>query len=172
LFREKCEKIGIKSVIADLADTVQASDMMVFATSAVTPTVDNAAWFAHAPTVLHMSLRDLAPHIVLASQNVADDVEHCLKAKTSLDLACQLSGSRSFIDGDIAAAIQGRIVPDASRTRIFSPFGMGVLDLAVARAMLQTMSEQDMVVVPGFFPVPYAADTSGMAPAAPSARAA
>jgi 2,3-diaminopropionate biosynthesis protein SbnB len=169
LFRDKCAAFGIPTAIAGLDRTVGGSDMVLFATSAVTPTVHDAGLFAHAPTVLHMSLRDLAPEIVLAAQNVADDVDHCLKANTSLDLAQRLSGGRGFIDGDIAGAIRGEIVPDAARTRVFSPFGMGVLDLAVARALLQTMREQDMVVVPGFFPVPYV--SAGGAAEAPGANA-
>lgn len=157
LFRHKCQKFGINSVISDVAETIKTSDMMVFATSAVTPSIDNLEWFSHAPTVLHMSLRDLAPKIVLSSQNVADDVKHCLKANTSLDLAYQQTGDKCFIDGDIASVIGGRIVPDASRPRIFSPFGMGILDLAVAREMVKTISDKDTVVVRDFFPTPYAA---------------
>lgn len=155
LFSQKCKKFGLESVVSDISETIQTSDMMVFATSAVTPSVHSLDWFAHAPTVLHMSLRDLAPQILLASQNVADDVEHCLKANTSLDLAHRQIGNKSFIDGDIADAIKGKIAPDASRPRIFSPFGMGVLDLAVAREMVQTLSDEDAVVVRDFFPTPY-----------------
>jgi hypothetical protein len=39
--------------------------------------------FDHNPLVLHVSLRDLAQEIVLASTNIVDDIEHCLKANTS-----------------------------------------------------------------------------------------
>jgi N-[(2S)-2-amino-2-carboxyethyl]-L-glutamate dehydrogenase len=48
--------------------------------------------------VLHVSLRDLAPEILLASANVVDDVEHCLKANASAYLAGQLTGNRDFLD--------------------------------------------------------------------------
>ena len=53
-------------------------------------------WFDHHPLVLHVSLRDLAPEILLASVNIVDDVEHCLKADTSPHLVEQLTGSRDF----------------------------------------------------------------------------
>jgi ornithine cyclodeaminase len=157
LFQQKCEKLGISCVISELSDSIMISDMILFATSAVRPTIFNPEWFAHSPTVLHMSLRDLAPDIILASQNVTDDVDHCLKANTSLDLAWQQSGHRGFIEGDIAAAMNGSIVPDPSRARIFSPFGMGVLDLAVAREILQSIDDGDSVMVHDFYPTPYVA---------------
>lgn len=155
LFQQKCERFALPCSVAPVAETIPACDMVLFATSAVRPTTDQAHWFAHAPTVLHMSLRDLAPNIVLAAQNVADDVEHCLKANTSLDLARQAAGHIRFIDGDIAAAIEGGIVPDPDRTRIFSPFGMGVLDLAVAREILAAVGETGALEVSDFFPTPY-----------------
>jgi ornithine cyclodeaminase len=46
--------------------------------------------------VLHISLRDLAPEILLASANIVDDIEHCLKANTSPHLTEQLIGNRDF----------------------------------------------------------------------------
>ena len=55
----------------------------MFATVAAAPHVHDPAWFAHNPLVLHVSLRDLAPEVLLGSTNVVDDVEHCLKADTS-----------------------------------------------------------------------------------------
>jgi ornithine cyclodeaminase len=81
--------------------------------------------------VLHVSLRDLAPEILLGSANVVDDVEHCLKASTSPHLAEQLTGSRDFLDGTLSDVMAGHVTVPADRTVIFSPFGLGVLDLAV-----------------------------------------
>ncbi len=70
---------------------IRSSDMVVFATIAGEPHVSDRSWFEHNPLVLHVSLRDLAPEIVLSSTNVVDDVEHCLKANTSPHLAEQLT---------------------------------------------------------------------------------
>jgi len=112
-------------------DLIRSSDLVVFATIAGKPHVTDPAWFAHNPLVLHVSLRDLAPEILLDSANFVDDVEHCLKADTSPHLAEQLTGSRDFLDGTLDDVMTGRVTPPADRPVIFSPFGLGVLDLAV-----------------------------------------
>jgi len=83
--------------------------------------------------VLHISLRDLAPEILLKSQNVVDDVEHVMKANTCPHLAEQNTGNRSFVTGTLADVMTGRRSVNRSRPIIFSPFGMGILDLAVGK---------------------------------------
>jgi len=112
---------------------LRASDLVVFATVAGQPHVSDLAWFAHNPLVLHVSLRDLAPQILLASTNIVDDVEHCLKAETSPHLAEQLTGSRDFLAGTLDDVMAGRVTVPADRPAVFSPFGLGVLDLAVGK---------------------------------------
>ncbi|GAA3825969.1 2,3-diaminopropionate biosynthesis protein SbnB [Streptomyces chiangmaiensis] len=112
-------------------DLIRSSDLIVFATVAGKPHVTDRAWFAHHPLVLHVSLRDLAPEILLDSANFVDDVEHCLKADTSPHLAEQLTGSRDFLDGTLNDVMTGGVTPPTDRPVIFSPFGLGVLDLAV-----------------------------------------
>jgi 2,3-diaminopropionate biosynthesis protein SbnB len=112
---------------------VRNSDLVVFATVAGEPHVDDPSWFAHHPVVLHVSLRDLAPEIVLASSNIVDDVEHCLKANTSPHLAEQRTGNRDFVHGTLDDVMAGRITPPTDRTVVFSPFGLGVLDLALGK---------------------------------------
>src|SRR5437764_3753205 len=46
---------------------IRSSDLVVFATVAGEPHVSDVSWFEHNPVVLHVSLRDLAPEILLAS---------------------------------------------------------------------------------------------------------
>ncbi|MEU9285718.1 2,3-diaminopropionate biosynthesis protein SbnB [Streptomyces sp. NPDC048275] len=114
-------------------DLIRSSDLVVFATVAGKPHVTDPAWFTHHPVVLHVSLRDLAPDILLGSANIVDDVEHCLKADTSPHLAEQLVGNRGFLDGTLNDVMTGRITLPTDRPVIFSPFGLGVLDLAVGK---------------------------------------
>jgi len=121
------------TVVPDTGQLVPACDLIVFTTVASTPHVVDPALFVHNPLVLHISLRDLAPEILLRSQNVVDDVEHVMKANTSLHLAEQQVGNRSFVTGTLSDIMLGRRSVDRSRPIIFSPFGMGMLDLAVGK---------------------------------------
>jgi ornithine cyclodeaminase len=121
------------TVVPDVAQLVRACDLIVFTTVASTPHVFDATLFEHNPLVLHISLRDLAPEILLKSHNVVDDVEHVMKANTSPHLAEQKTGNRSFVTGTLADVMSGRRSVNRSRPIIFSPFGMGILDMAVGK---------------------------------------
>src|SRR5207244_9804181 len=61
------------SIVPDVAQLVSACDLILFTTVASTPHITDATLFEHNPVVLHISLRDLAPEILLRSQNVVDD---------------------------------------------------------------------------------------------------
>ena len=129
----RLERHGTVIVVPDVAELVRASDLIVFTTVASAPHITDAALFEHNPLVLHISLRDLAPEILLRSQNVVDDVEHVMKANTSPHLAEQQTGNRSFVTGTLAEIMTGCRSVNRSRPIIFSPFGMGILDLAVGK---------------------------------------
>jgi ornithine cyclodeaminase len=131
---------------------IRSSDLVVFATIAGQPHVHDPAWFDHHPLVLHVSLRDLAPEILLGAVNVVDDVEHCLKAQTSPHLAEQLTGNRDFLDGTLPDVMAGRVALPPDRTVIFSPFGLGVLDLAVGKYVYdEVVRSGELQEVEGFF---------------------
>ena len=60
-----------------------------------------------------------------------------LKANTSLHLAETARGSRDFIAGTLVDVLDGKLELDPSKARIFSPFGLGILDIAVSDFILQ-----------------------------------
>jgi N-[(2S)-2-amino-2-carboxyethyl]-L-glutamate dehydrogenase len=131
---------------------IPSSDLVVFATVAAEPHVTKVSLFDHNPLVLHVSLRDLAPEILLSATNIVDDVEHCLKAGTSLHLAEQRTGNREFVHGTLADVMTGRVTFPAHRPVVFSPFGLGVLDLAVGRHVYDEVERADALhVVEDFF---------------------
>ncbi|GHH80948.1 2,3-diaminopropionate biosynthesis protein SbnB [Streptomyces capitiformicae] len=130
-YLERSDASGRVTVSDNAEDVIRASDLVVFATIAGEPHIHEPKWFAHNPLVLHVSLRDLAPEVLLASANFVDDVEHCLKAGTSPHLTEQLTGARDFLDGTLHDVLTGRATVPADRPVVFSPFGLGVLDLAV-----------------------------------------
>jgi N-[(2S)-2-amino-2-carboxyethyl]-L-glutamate dehydrogenase len=136
----------------DPEQLIRSSDMVVFATIAGRPHVSDRTWFEHNPLVLHVSLRDLAPEIILSSTNVLDDVEHCLKADTSPHLAEQLTGNRDFVLGTLDDVMGGRVTMPPDRPVVFSPFGLGVLDLAVGKYVYDRVAANGgLNVVDDFF---------------------
>jgi 2,3-diaminopropionate biosynthesis protein SbnB len=132
-YLEQSGTAGSIRVYESAEQLIRSSDLVVFATIAGEPHVGDLSWFAHHPLVLHVSLRDLTPQILLASTNIVDDVEHCLKAQTSPHLAEQLTGNRDFLAGTLDDVMAGRVQIPADRPAVFSPFGLGVLDLAVGK---------------------------------------
>ncbi|WP_409182803.1 2,3-diaminopropionate biosynthesis protein SbnB [Amycolatopsis sp. VS8301801F10] len=140
-FRGYLESTGASgiSVRESAEELIRGSDLIVFATVAGEPHVHDPAWFAHNPLVLNVSLRDLSTEVILASANVVDDVEHCLKANTSVHLAEQATGGRDFLDGTLFDVLTGAFALPADRPLVFSPFGLGVLDLAVGKHVLDEL---------------------------------
>lgn len=133
-------------------DLVRGSDLVVFTTTAAQPHVTDPDWFTHHPVVLHVSLRDVSPEVVLASTNIVDDVDHCLKANTSVHLTEQQLGHRDFLAGTLAQVMTGDVDVPRDRPVLFSPFGLGVLDLAVGKHVYDTVrAAGELAVVDDFF---------------------
>jgi 2,3-diaminopropionate biosynthesis protein SbnB len=121
------------TVAPDLPGLMRASELIVLATVAPKPHIHEPGLLAHNPLVLNISLRDLAPELLLMSHNIVDDIEHVMKANTSPHLAEKLTGGRAFVTGTLAQLMRGQCKVDRMRPTIFSPFGLGVLDLAVGK---------------------------------------
>jgi N-[(2S)-2-amino-2-carboxyethyl]-L-glutamate dehydrogenase len=154
-FRGYLEQSGVPGRITvheGAEQLIRSSELVVFATVAGQPHVGDPSWFDHGPLVLHVSLRDLTPEVVLASTNIVDDVEHCLKANTSPHLAEQLTGTRDFLAGTLDDVMAGRVMIPGDRPVVFSPFGLGVLDLAVGRYVYdEVVRSGELHVVDDFF---------------------
>ena len=142
----------IDSVIHDrLDDAITDSSLIIFATTTLQPYISDEKLFSHSPTVLHLSLRDICPNVILSSQNIVDDVEHSLKARTSLHLAEMEVGNRGFVDGTLVDVLEKKVEFD-NRPRIFSPFGLGVLDLGVGNFVLEAARSSGAAMeLPHFF---------------------
>jgi 2,3-diaminopropionate biosynthesis protein SbnB len=136
-------------------DLIAAADLIVFATVAGRPYLHDPTLLAHNPLVLNVSLRDLAPEIILAGYNVVDDIDHCLKADTGPHLAEKLTHNRDFIAGTLFDVVRGTIPVPADQPVIFSPFGLGVLDLVVGKFIYDRLcATGELRAVPGFFADP------------------
>ncbi|WP_405776054.1 2,3-diaminopropionate biosynthesis protein SbnB [Streptomyces sp. NBC_00859] len=139
-----------------LDEALAAHPLVSFATTAAVPHTGLAAC-RPGTLVLHLSLRDVTPESLLDAVNVVDDPDHVCRADTSPHLAEQLVGHRDFITtsiGEVLAAA-GRYEPDRERVTVFSPFGLGVLDLALAELVHNTAVRDGLGVrMNDFLPVP------------------
>lgn len=160
-FAAKCRRTWPDLVIEKAESIAALADkcrLLTFATNAGVPHVSDAAVFQAESVVLHISLRDRAPEVILASDNVVDDADHVCRENTSVHLAELRSGDRTFIRctlGDILAG-KAKAGNASNRPAIFSPFGLGILDLAVAKFVLDLASSAgECVVVRSFLPSPW-----------------
>ncbi|HWX41648.1 MAG TPA: 2,3-diaminopropionate biosynthesis protein SbnB [Blastocatellia bacterium] len=156
-----------KRASADLVDRIEIFDsidailqrakLISFATTAACPHVLDATFSSEA-LILHVSLRDLSPEVILSARNVVDDADHVSREQTSIHLAEQLAGNRSFISCSIGDILIGKCIPeDKGRClTIFSPFGLGILDIAVGRYIYQLASEAGVgTQIESFLPRPW-----------------
>lgn len=152
-FKGYLDRTETQVTIHDSAESlITSSDLIVLATVAGEPHILDPKLLAHNPLVLHVSLRDLSPEIILDAYNIVDDVDHCLKAGTSPHLAEQQTGNRDFVDGTLYDVLIGKTTPPADQPVIFSPFGLGVLDLAVAKYVYDEVKNAGTLhEVPNFF---------------------
>lgn len=132
---------------------LRAARLVSIATTAPAPHLEDDGTWGEGSTVLHLSLRDLHPATILRSINVVDDVDHAIRERTSLHLTETREGHRRFVAGTLEPALEGResLRRGDPRPLIFSPFGLGVLDLAVAKLVLSRAEEHGHEIrIPNF----------------------
>jgi N-[(2S)-2-amino-2-carboxyethyl]-L-glutamate dehydrogenase len=138
LFKIKCRGLsaGIEvKTINRMEKVFENCSLVSIATTAASPHITDLSLFAAGGTILHISLRDLSPEIILSCDNIVDDIDHVLRAQTSVHLAAQLVDHHDFIRGNLAEILIGKAPArkDKESIAIFSPFGLGILDLALAK---------------------------------------
>jgi len=143
------------SVSKDIPGVLASSPLISIATTAVTPHISDLSACAKGTTILHISLRDLTPEVILSADNVVDDLDHVCRASTSIHLAEQLVGHRDFMRCTLAEVINGAApVRETDKgITIFSPFGLGILDLAVSKYVCELAGRQNKgTLVNSFLP--------------------
>jgi ornithine cyclodeaminase len=157
-FREKCGELagGLRVEVAGgVPELLRESPLVSMATTAIKPHLGDLSPCQPGATILHVSLRDLTPELILSCDNVVDDLDHVCRAQTSIHLAEQLTGSREFVRCSLSDILSGGASArrDGEAVSIFSPFGLGVLDLAVAKLVRQLALEKNLgTVIPSFLP--------------------
>jgi N-[(2S)-2-amino-2-carboxyethyl]-L-glutamate dehydrogenase len=158
-FKQECRTTlnGLDVEIASDVDAVfRMASLVSFATTALQPYIFDLPKSAPGIVILHISLRDLAPQALLTCDNVVDDVDHLCRAQTSAHLAEQQVGHRDFIRCTLVDIILGRAPArkDAEIATVFSPFGLGILDIALGQLVYQLAIEEGKgTVIESFLPV-------------------
>lgn len=132
------------NVIDSVESALAQTKLVSLATTAAEPhVVDEGSW-GEGSTLLHVSLRDLAVPTISRSVNFADDIDHACRERTSLHLTELALGHREFVAGTLAGLLgsDSRSFVRDGRPVVFSPFGLGVLDLAVASLVVRRASER------------------------------
>ena len=130
-------------VASTLKEVLSECPMVAFATTAITPYVDDLDACPAGATILHVSLRDLKAGAILSNHNIVDDLVHVNRAATSIHLASEQQGHTDFVHSSLGDILLGNVgLPERdNRKLIFSPFGLGVLDLAVADLVQKIVAE-------------------------------
>ena len=130
------------TVASSLQALLGACPMVAFATTAIEPYLDDIDTCPAGATILHVSLRDLSANVILSNHNVVDDLDHVNRAATSIHLASERVGNTDFVHSSLGDLLLGNAqLPERDERKIiFSPFGLGVLDLAVADLVLDKIA--------------------------------
>ena len=131
------------TVAANLQELLSECPMVAFSTTAIKPYVDDLDACPEGATILHISLRDLAAGVILSNHNIVDDLDHVNRAATSIHLASEQEGHTNFVHSSLGDILLGKAdLPERDdRKLIFTPFGLGILDLAVADLVMKTLTE-------------------------------
>ncbi|HEX8089385.1 MAG TPA: 2,3-diaminopropionate biosynthesis protein SbnB [Blastocatellia bacterium] len=169
-FKKKCclsfDNVDVE-IAEDMAAIFGSTSLISIATTAVKPHIFSLSACAHGSTILHISLRDISPEAVLSCDNIVDDLDHVCRAETSVHLAEQMVGDRSFIRCTLADILM-KTSParrDTESVAVFSPFGLGILDVAVSSLVCQLARKRQMgQVIKSFLPDSWLQRSDGRKP--------
>lgn len=162
-FKQKCQQLSeqLKIEIVKYPNAVfQNAAVIALATTATKPHIFDISACHSDSIILHTSLRDLSPEIILSADNIVDDIDHVTRAQTSIHLTEQQTGNRNFIRCTLGDVLNGIAPPrqDNNKIAIFSPFGLGVLDLALGQLAYKLAVEQNQgTTIESFLPIPWIA---------------
>lgn len=125
---------------------LKESALVIFTTTAAEPHVSDINLLKKEAVLLNISLRDLSPEVIINSNNIVDDIEHVLQAKTSPHLTQEKYKTEAFINGTIGDFLRGSIDLDKNKVTVFSPMGLGVLDIAISDFVYEKLKDQESTI--------------------------
>lgn len=141
-------------ILGSVGEVCKSSKIVSFATTASVPHVINDSSLREDAIILNISLRDFGPNIIKNSINVVDDLDHVNRENTSIHLASQMHGTTDFVTASLGELLLGlKTIPEKTGRVIFSPFGLGILDIQLAKsAYEQDVKEGRGALVENFIP--------------------
>ena len=157
--RESFPRVKTVDVFDTTDSFLGSAPLLSVATNAGTPHISNISACAPGTTILHISLRDISASAMLEADHVVDDVEHVCRERTSVHLASESKGGdKSFIRATIGELLLDRKPPRRNQEDVvvYSPFGLGILDVALASFVVDRAKRNGIGhVVDNFLPVPW-----------------
>jgi len=149
LFKKQVEemygnKFGV-TIYNSYEDVLRRADLISFATTSSKPYINDTGLVNPNMTILHVSLRDLSEEIILGANNIVDDIDHVCRAETSIHLTEKAGKNRNFINGVLAECFNNNVKMDLSKATIFSPFGLGMLDISLSQYLYEQAVDQNML---------------------------
>jgi ornithine cyclodeaminase/alanine dehydrogenase-like protein (mu-crystallin family) len=164
--RAAAERLGARGLACDLASSAQAavqgSSVVVTATTTTAAGYIPYAWLAPGTLVAHVSLDDVLPDVVARADRVIvddwnlvrDDSRRLLgrlyrsgslTGPETAPTGPTVAGARA-VDGTLADVISGRRPGRGAPGEVIlsNPFGMGILDVALAAEVVRAAKEQDL----------------------------
>ena len=155
-FAEKIKKTNHFEVVLcrNIKDLLNMSKLVSFATTSSVPYIEDLSLLQNDSLYLHISLRDLGPEIIHQTINIVDDIDHVNRENTSIHLATQKFDNTDFVVATLGKLLLKKILlPSDPRPVIFSPFGLGILDMAVANYVYNEALQEGLgVIISDFFP--------------------
>lgn len=147
-FRQKALRLNATLDIytaTQFNELLDRAPVIAFATTAMQPFIYSIDIVQRHTVFLHTSLRDLGPNIIMAADNVVDDIEQICSNDTSVHDVEKSLGHRDFIRTTIGEMLNGVVAPYApdNYLHIFSPYGLGILDLALAELVVEKAKKLD-----------------------------
>ena len=159
--KENCAELNSSwsvEVVAESRDVFPNANVVSVATTAIQPHIFDVSMCQPGTTILHVSLRDFSPEVILSVDNIVDDADHVCRAQTSVHLAEQFVNNRDFIRCTLADLANGVAPPKSNpdAVTIFSPFGLGILDIAVGKLAAALAAERSYgTLIESFLPLSY-----------------
>ena len=133
------------TVVGSVNEVFENAKLVCFATTAGVPYISEIPACDKNTTILNISLRDFSPEFVEQCDNIVDDLDHVCRERTSIHLTEQKLNTRSFVRGTLADVVSKKIEKRVSDKRVlFSPFGLGILDLALANVVKMEADKENI----------------------------